>query len=61
MVQPETPDRALVDMRDQRDHLRVQLSLLKDTQRSQPADIARVQRELDILEQRISKHRPAEA
>jgi len=56
MSEQQSSDRALMDMRDERDHLSVQLSLLTDTQRSSPAEILRVQRELDLLERRIASY-----
>jgi chorismate mutase len=60
MPEQQSSDRALIDMRDERDHLSVQLSLLKDTQRSSPAEISRVQRELNVLERRIASYKPTQ-
>jgi hypothetical protein len=43
----------LVDLRD---HTTIQLSLLKDTQRSDPGEIFSLQREIELLDQRIDNH-----
>jgi hypothetical protein len=56
MTERQSSDRVLVDLRDQRDHLTVQLSLLKDTQRSDPGEIFSLQREIELLDRRIDNH-----
>ena len=50
-------DRALVDLRDQRDHLSIQISLLKDADVVDPAALIMMQRNLSLLDNRISAHR----
>jgi hypothetical protein len=52
----ESTDRVLIDMRGQRDDLQIQLSLMKDTQRTAPAEISRVELELANLDLRIARH-----
>jgi primosomal protein N'' len=56
MRDQQSPDRALSDMRDKRDHLSIQLSLMRDSQRPTAAEINDLQRQLELLEQRIAKH-----
>ena len=50
-------DRALVDLHDQRDHLSIQISLLKDGEVVDPAALIMMQRKLSLLDSRISTHR----
>ena len=50
-------DRALVDLHDQRDHLSIQISLLKDADIVDSAALLAMQRNLSLLDNRISMHR----
>jgi chaperonin cofactor prefoldin len=59
MRQQQSIDRALIDLRDQRDHLSIQISLLKDSQQSDAAEISALQRELGTIDRRIANHSPA--
>lgn len=59
MSEQQPTDRALIDLRDQRDHLRIQLSLMKDSQRPTAAEIVELERQLDVLERCIVNHSPA--
>jgi vacuolar-type H+-ATPase subunit D/Vma8 len=59
MREQQPTDRALVDLRDQRDHLRIQLSLMKDSQQPTAAEIVELQRQLEIVDRRIANHSPA--
>jgi hypothetical protein len=43
-------------MREQRDHLSVQLSLMKESQRPTAAEIIELERQLEVIERRIAKH-----
>jgi hypothetical protein len=59
MGEQQPTDRALIDLRDERDHLRIQLSLMKDSQRPTAADIVELQRQLELVDRRIANHSPA--
>jgi hypothetical protein len=59
MRQQQPTDHALIVLRDQRDHLRIQLSLMKDSQRPTAAEILELQCQLDVLDRRIASHSPA--
>ncbi|HKC02967.1 MAG TPA: hypothetical protein VKC17_06660 [Sphingomicrobium sp.] len=50
-------DRTLIDLRDQRDHLSIQLSLLDDGDVIDPGVRATMKRNLWLLDDRITKHR----
>lgn len=52
----QSNDRTLIDLRDERDHLSIQISLLKDGERTDPAVLFGLQRELELLDRRIAKH-----
>ena len=52
-------DRALIDLHDQRDHLSIQISLLRDADVVNPAALLAMQRNLSALDNRISLHRPS--
>ena len=49
-------DRALIDLREARDDLSVQISLLRDGDRIDPGVLATLQRNLGLLEVRIAEH-----
>jgi len=49
-------DRSLIDLRDRRDQLSVEISLLKDSEHPDPDVLYRLQRELQLLDLRIDKH-----
>jgi hypothetical protein len=57
----ELPDRALIDLRDERDHLNVQLSLLSDDRLASAAELSRLKLAIQVVERRIVEHqrRPA--
>lgn len=55
MRQFESTDRGLIDLRDERDHLDIQISLFKDGDRPDPAVLIRLQRDLDLLDLRIAR------
>lgn len=50
-------DRALIDLRDARDELSIQISLLKDGDRIDPAVLSTLQYKLGLLEVRIAEHK----
>ena len=54
---PEPPNRALIDLRDERDHLSIQLSLLRDNRLTPPTKLSQLKQELEVLEQRIVEHK----
>jgi hypothetical protein len=54
MVGQQSSDRGLIDLREERDHLSVQLSLIKDVQRTPASEILRLQREIELLDRRIN-------
>jgi hypothetical protein len=51
----EPPNRSLIDLRDERDDLRVRLSLLEDDRFSSPAELFRLKQDLATLERRITE------
>jgi hypothetical protein len=51
-----TTDRALIDMRDARDDLSIEISLLKNSDVINPNVLATLQRNLGLLDLRIAKH-----
>lgn len=58
----ETPgrvktDRTLIDLREARDDLTVQISLLKDGDLIDPGVLATLQRKLGLLDIRIAEHK----
>lgn len=57
MREYETTDRVLIDLRDERDHLSIQISLLKDGDRIDPGVLSTLQRNLGILDRRIEGHK----
>ncbi len=52
----ESTDRALIALRDERDHLSIQISLLADNRLTAPDELFRLRRELEALERRIAVH-----
>jgi len=56
MPQSYSTDRALVDLRDKRTDLSVQISLLKDSESPNMGELVRLERQLEMLDQRISRH-----
>ena len=54
------PNRALTDLHEARDHMNIQLSLLRDSRLTPPAELGRLKQELELLELRIAKHKRTE-
>ena len=52
----ESTDRALIDLRDERDHLSIQISLLAENRLTAPDELFRLRRQLEALERRIVVH-----
>ena len=50
-------DRALVDLREARDDLSIQISLLKDGDRIDPAELSNLQHKLWLLDICIAEHK----
>ena len=55
----EPTDRVLIDLRDQRTDLAIRISLLKDGDQPDRAELFFLQRDLELLDRRIAKHRVA--
>ena len=51
-----TTDRALIDLRDARDDLSIEISILEDADRVDPVEMGTLRRKLGILNQRIASH-----
>jgi hypothetical protein len=51
-----TTDRALIDLRGKRDDLSIQISILEDGDRIDPAVMGTLKRNLGILDHRIANH-----
>jgi hypothetical protein len=51
----EPLDRTLIDLRDERDHLSIRISLLKHSDQPDPSVLFGLQRDLEILDRRIDK------
>jgi hypothetical protein len=49
-------DRALIDLRDERDNLSIQLNILQDSEQADPAALGTLKRNLGILDRRIANH-----
>jgi hypothetical protein len=49
-------DRTLIDLRDQRDHLSIQISIFEDGDVIDPAIRATMKRNLGLLDARIAKY-----
>jgi hypothetical protein len=54
-------DRALIDLRNERDDLTIQLNILEGGDRIDPALLGTMKRTLGILDRRIADHKPADA
>jgi hypothetical protein len=54
-------DASLDALNDERDHLAIQISLLDDSETPNPARRSALKRQLDVLENRISRYRPTES
>ena len=52
-----TTDRALIDLRDARDDLSIQINILEDSDQIDPAEMSTLKRKLGILNQRIVSHK----
>src|SRR3954451_18365364 len=52
-------DRALIDLRDKRTDLSIQISLLKDSEDPNIGELIGLEHRLELLDQRISAHRAA--
>jgi hypothetical protein len=50
-------DQGLLTLREERDHLSIQISLLKDGDDPDPMKLFEMQREMDSIDRRIQKHR----
>ena len=50
----EATNRSLIDLRDERDDLRIRLSLLQDNRLTTPAELLRLKQEIAVLEKRIA-------
>lgn len=55
----EPTDRVLIDLRDQRTDLAIRISLLKDGDQPDTAELFGLQRDLELLDRRIATHRIA--
>jgi hypothetical protein len=53
----ELADRALIDLRDQRDDLSIRLNILKGSRATAPAELFRLKQDLEVLERRIVNHK----
>jgi hypothetical protein len=52
-----TTDRVLIDLRDARDDLSIEINILQDSDQVDPAEMSTLKRKLGILNQRIASHR----
>lgn len=50
-------DRALVDLRDERDDLSIQINLLQDRDQVDPAELGTLQRNLGLIDRQIARHK----
>jgi hypothetical protein len=55
----EPTDPGLITLREERDHLSIQISLLKDSANPDPMQLFEMQRQMDLLDRRIERHRLA--
>jgi hypothetical protein len=55
----EPPSRVLIDLRDERDHVSIQLNLLQENRLTAPAELSRLKQDLEVLERRIANHQGA--
>ena len=51
-----TTDRAMIDLRDARDDLSIQINILEDSDQIDPGEMSTLKRKLGILNQRIASH-----
>ena len=52
-------DRSLIDLRDRRDQLSIEINLLKGKDEPDPDAVSRMQRDLEFLDSRIDTHQRA--
>jgi hypothetical protein len=52
----EPTDPGLMTLREERDHLSIQISLLEDGDEPDPMQLFEMQRQMDLLERQIKKH-----
>jgi len=57
MPESYSTNRALIDLRDKRTDLSVRISLLKDSENPNMGELISLERQLEHLDQRISRHR----
>jgi hypothetical protein len=57
MPESHSTDRALIDLRDKRTDLSIQISILKDSEDPNIGELVGLERQLELLDQRISRHR----
>ena len=57
MPDSNSTDRALIDLRDKRTDLSIRISLLKDGEDPTTGELVGLERQLELLDQRISKYR----
>ena len=57
MPESNSTDRALIDLRDKRTDLSIRISLLKDSEDPNIGELVSLERQLELLDQRISRHR----
>ena len=60
MPESQSTDRVLIDLRDKRTDLSIRISLLKDSESPNMGELVSLERQLDLLDQRISRHRAPE-
>jgi hypothetical protein len=57
MPESHSTDRTLIDLRDKRTDLSIKISLLKDSDNPNIGELIGLERQLELLDQRISRHR----
>jgi hypothetical protein len=58
MPESHSTDRALIDLRDKRADLSIRISLLKHSESPNIGEVVGLERQLELLDQRIARHRP---
>lgn len=58
MPESHSTDRALIDLRDKRTDLSIRISILKDGDNPNLGEVVGLERQLELLDQRIARHRP---
>ena len=53
----ELPDRALIDLRDERDDLSIRLNILQANRETAAAELFQLKQDLEVLERRIVNHK----